>query len=136
MRANFKGREKLNKLVKELRTQTAPQVQIAVAEAADLLVAEQKRLAPIASQQELHSGQSPGALRSSIRWQWSDKSENLTKASVIAGDDKVDYAKHVEFGTSSMQAIPFFFTAYRALRRRIRRIIQAGVKKAVRQAAQ
>lgn len=45
-----------------------------------------------------------------------------------------DNARYQEFGTSKMRANPFFFPAYRALRRRIRSRITREISKAIRSA--
>lgn len=53
---------------------------------------------------------------------------------VVAGDEKGFYARFVEFGTPNTPAHPFFFAAYRAMRRLIRnrqlRAFRQGLKDA------
>ncbi len=51
---------------------------------------------------------------------------------VTAGNEDVRYAHLVEFGTSKMQAEPFFWPAWRVLRNRIRNRINRAARKAVR----
>jgi HK97 gp10 family phage protein len=104
-------------------------------EAASLIVAEQKRLAPIRT----------GALRDSITWTFGSapagssfgggqRSANETRITITEGNMRVRYAPFVEFGTTSMQAQPHFYPGYRATRRRARTIIAANVRKAVKAA--
>jgi len=51
---------------------------------------------------------------------------------VAAGDDKVYYARYVEFGHGNAAARPFFYPSVRALRRRVKaRVVRAwrlGIK--------
>jgi hypothetical protein len=56
-------------------------------------------------------------------------------AAVKAGDAKAFYARWVEFGTQKMQARPFFFPAYRALKKRVKSRINREMKKAIREGA-
>lgn len=69
-----------------------------------------------------------GLLAGSIGWTWGEapkgsmalaqaKVGDLT-ATVYAGDSDAFYVRWVEFGTQKMAAQPFFFVAYRALRKR------------------
>lgn len=56
-------------------------------------------------------------------------------ATVYAGDKEAYYAKWVEFGTSKMSPQPFFYVAYRALRKRAKSRIRRGQTKAVKKVA-
>jgi HK97 gp10 family phage protein len=54
---------------------------------------------------------------------------------VVAGDEKAFYAKMVEFGTPRNAASPFFYPAYRAVRRLLRSRMSRAVRKAVKRIA-
>lgn len=56
-------------------------------------------------------------------------------ATVYAGDKEAYYAKWVEFGTRKMSPQPFFFVAYRALKKRAKSRIKRGQTKAVKKVA-
>lgn len=86
-----------------------------------------------------------GKLAGSIGWTWGEAPRgalSLGKVAtggdmtitVYAGDREAFYARWVEFGTVKVAAQPFFFPAYRALRKRsksrIRRAWTRGIKKA------
>jgi HK97 gp10 family phage protein len=51
---------------------------------------------------------------------------------ITAGDQEVRYAHLVEYGTSKMKAEPFFWPAYRLLKKRVTARMKRAVKKAVR----
>lgn len=102
------------KIPKAMRTE----VRVAIDKSADELVAMQQRLVPVEH----------GDLRDSIRKE--DGRHDLS-VEVKAGSRNIFYAKMVEFGTVKMQARPFFFPSYRALRARIRSRISRAVNKAV-----
>lgn len=55
-----------------------------------------------------------------------------TEVIVTAGNSHVRYAHLVEFGTSKTEAEPFFWPAYRVLKKRIRNRINRAAKKAIR----
>ena len=86
-----------------------------------------------------------GKLAGSIGWTWGEAPRgalSLGKVAtggdmtitVYAGDREAFYARWVEFGTVKVAAQPYFFPAYRALRKRsksrIRRAWTRGIKKA------
>lgn len=57
-----------------------------------------------------------------------------TEVLVTAGNEDVRYAHLVEFGTSKMEAEPFFWPAFRLLRKRLQNRINRTAKKAVKDA--
>ncbi|TGU87723.1 HK97 gp10 family phage protein [Mesorhizobium sp. M00.F.Ca.ET.151.01.1.1] len=57
-----------------------------------------------------------------------------TEVLVTAGNEDVRYAHLVEFGTSKMEAEPFFWPAFRLLRKRLQNRINRAAKKAVKDA--
>ncbi|MGE3245716.1 MAG: HK97-gp10 family putative phage morphogenesis protein [Beijerinckiaceae bacterium] len=54
---------------------------------------------------------------------------------VVAGDDDAYYARWVEHGSDKTRASPFFFPAYRALRRAIRARLGRAYAKAAKRVA-
>jgi len=52
---------------------------------------------------------------------------------VTAGNSKVRYAHLVEYGTTKMAAEPFFWPAYRLLKKRLQSRIKRSIGKAVRE---
>ncbi|EKF39948.1 HK97 family phage protein [Nitratireductor indicus C115] len=118
-------------------------VRQAVEAAAEQVVTDMKALAPV-----LHDAdprRRPGALRDSIGWTWGSAPKGATvvaesstgdrglKITIYAGNSEAFYARFVEFGTQKMTARPFFFTAYRGNRRRIRSNITRALNKAIRE---
>jgi len=116
----------------------------ALEQGATEIVATMKRLVPIDS----------GALRDSIGWTWGDPPEGamvLGGSKAVGGEGRREItiyagnaltrvgsrkqfqlARLQEFGTKEMDANPFFFPAYRTLRRRVRSRITRNMKKAIR----
>lgn len=88
-----------------------------------------------------------GDLRDSIGWTWGDAPKGtITLASskptdggdritIYAGNDKAFYARFVEFGTQKMAPHPFFYPAYRTLKRRVKSRITREIKKGIREGA-
>lgn len=118
----IEGLEKLKAKIAALPAATKAELSDALNKSADQLVEMQKRLVPVRH----------GHLRDTI-----EKRDGRHKLSVIveAGGPKAFYGRWVEFGTVKMQAEPFFFPAYRALRRTIRGRITRATKKAAEKVA-
>lgn len=87
-----------------------------------------------------------GDLRQSIGWTWGEAPKGSIRLgtvgggaatiTIFAGNSEAFYARWVEFGTQKMRAQPYFFPAYRALRKRAKsRIRRAGTKAAKKVAA-
>lgn len=99
----------------------------------------------IADLAEVLVPQDTGRLAGSIGWTWGEAPRGVLSLgkvatggdmtiTVYAGDREAFYARWVEFGTVKVAAQPYFFPAYRALRKRsksrIRRAWTRGIKKA------
>lgn len=99
----------------------------------------------IADLAEVLVPQPTGRLAGSIGWTWGEAPRGVLSLgkvatggdmtiTVYAGDREAFYARWVEFGTVKVAAQPYFFPAYRALRKRsksrIRRAWTRGIKKA------
>jgi len=88
-----------------------------------------------------------GDLRDSIGWTWGDApkgsitlatsapTEGGERITIYAGNDEAYYARWVEFGTQKMAPHPFFFPAYRTLKRRVKSRITREIKKGIREGA-
>lgn len=130
------GLARLNAKFQKMVATAVPDVRLGVAEGASLIVAEQKRLAPVKT----------GALRDSVQWTFGDppqgarlgggkRSESETRATITAGSTQVPYAAFREFGTRRAPATPFFYPGYRTMRKQAKRAIQKAVKASVQKAA-
>lgn len=97
-------------------------MQAALHQSADELVAMQQRLVPV----------DEGDTRDSI-----EKIDGKHELQVIvqAGGKKAPHARWLEFGTTKMRARPYFYPAYRALRKRIRGRASRASKKAAEKVA-
>lgn len=147
---------KLDRVIRD----TQSEMRLAIGKAAQMVVEEQRRLAPVQS----------GALRNSITWNWGSapkyatmkavrKSRDSSMMAVIsAGNEAVRYAHLVEFGTAphslakgasrkrgrlqdqgvmhpGATAQPFFWPGWRLARNKARRMIRKDLQTAVRRAA-
>jgi HK97 gp10 family phage protein len=118
--ARVLGLDKLKRKFHDL----PPELQLAIRKASEdgagEMVGMAKRLVP----------QDSGDLRDSIDWSYGGAPKGSIGAvgsrkggtdviSVHAGDKKAFYARWVEFGTVKMPARPYFFPAFRALKKRM-----------------
>lgn len=88
-----------------------------------------------------------GELRDSIGWTWGDApsgsmvlaqssaTDGGERITIFAGNSKAFHARFVEFGTRNMPPSPFFFPAYRTLKRRVKGRITRNMRKAIRDGA-
>lgn len=99
---------------------------------AEILAENEKSMANVAAtiarQAPVSEDKDPGQLRDSVH--------SLTKGNkvlVVAGGNTAPHALHVEFGTRKMRAVPFFYTTWRLMRKRVlagpRRALSRVVKK-------
>lgn len=131
----IKGLKEMDRKYKALPAAVAKHVKAAMEKGADEIVALAKRLCPVDS----------GDLRDSIGWTWGDApsgsiaiaqsaSFNNARITIYAGDGETYYAAWVEFGTKVQEASPFFFPAYRFLKKRVRGRIGRAVTKGFKEA--
>jgi HK97 gp10 family phage protein len=125
MASTIQNRERLRAKARALRTKVAASIQPAVIQAAELIIATQKRFVPV----------DEGDLRDSIHWEQAVRSENATKLLIVAGGQPAPYGRIIEFGALRQPAQPFFFPGYRVERKRAKAIIAKAVRAAVRSAA-
>lgn len=129
------GLKKLNRKFKALPDAAQTEMREAIAKSAREITDLAESLVP----------QDSGALAASIGWTWGDppkgsmviaqaKQGDLT-ATIYVGDDEAYYARWIEFGTQKMAAQPFFFVAYRALRKRSKSRIKRSQRKAAKKVA-
>lgn len=148
------GLGRLHKKLKRLPVLAEQEISKAMEQSANEIVALAKSLAPVES----------GDLQMSISWTWGDapkgsmvlgkvKSQgrgagNL-QITIFAGGGDAFYARFIEFGTSShtngglfegsehpgTKAQPFFYPAYRAVRKRAKGRVTRAITKSAKRAA-
>ena len=142
--------EKFKALPEEARKEIA----IGINASADELVAFQKRLAPkrtgdLANSIKKNKGGSLTRYNSKTKTNFVEVGDPDLTVTVTAGDEKAYYAEMIEFGTAphtnkgrfngtqhpGTEAQPFFFPAYRALKKRIKGRIARSVRKSARKVA-
>lgn len=104
----------------------------ALADGGDEMVEKAKTLVPF----------DKGDLKDSIEWNWTKKTQedNARSPAIVisAGsqqrNDPEFYARWVEFGTVNTPRQPYFFPAYRLLRRKIRGRMTRAMSKAIKKA--
>lgn len=114
-------------------------VREAMAAQADEIIGMMRRLVPV----------DEGDLRDSIGWRWGMRAPKGSISvgtldvtgrgdmtiTIYAGNAKAYYARWQEFGTVKMAANPFFYPAWRASRKAVRRRVQAAMRRAAREVA-
>lgn len=155
MPTKIQGLDRLNKKLRRLPDAARAEIAKAMEQSAAEVVALAQSLVPVDG----------GDLRDSIGWTWGDapngsmtlgtvrskgRGAGNMVVTIYAGDDKAWYARFVEFGTSphvnggrfagsnnpGTAAQPFFYPAYRAVRKRVKgRVTRAITKSAKRVAA-
>lgn len=138
------NRERLKRKLLALAPEIKKQIQPALEKGAQEIVDLATHLAPV----------DIGALRNSIDWTWgpaprgaitiarglhsgglNDLKANLL-ITVYAGNERAYYARWVEFGTrSGNPAQPFFFPAYRTMRKSVKNRIARAAINAIRKVA-
>lgn len=104
----------------------------ALAEAGAEMVAKARELVPVDT----------GDLSGSIAWQYTRATQAdagrspaiVVQAGADSPADPAHYVRYVEFGTPETAKQPFFFPAYRLLRRRLRGKLARAMTKAIRAA--
>lgn len=126
------------KLTRTIPARVRSKTRAAMEKGAAEIVAMAKAFVPVAS----------GDLRASIGWTWGDaprgsvvlttsrpSGEGDERITIYAGNDDAFYARFVEFGTQHRTASPFFFPAYRTLKRRVKSRVTREMRKAIRESA-
>lgn len=136
MKATVLNAQRLNRKLAALPDVAKAEIRPALEKSAQEIVALAKSLVPV----------DQGDLRDSIGWTWGTAPKGSIKigavvsgdltVTIFAGNSEAFYARWVEFGTQKMRARPYFYPAYRALRKRSKsRIKRAGTKAAKKVAA-
>jgi hypothetical protein len=131
--AKVTGREKLKRKLAALPPRVRDQMRRDIQVSAEELVGLQRRLAPVVT----------GHLRDSLKWKWHRGEDEAAGSEIAAKVFSDDFkARFVEFGTAAhgehpgTASRPFFFPAYRALRKKIKSRIARGTSKALKEVAQ
>lgn len=119
----FSNRDRLRRKMKAIPVAARKALRAQNAQNAADLVDTMKGFAPV---QE-------GALVSSIKHQDVSDSTRISQR-VSAGARDAPYAAWVEFGTSKNEPSPFFWPAYRLMRRRMKSRMNRAAKKAIQEA--
>lgn len=151
MAATIQNLKRLQKKLDRLPAVVKARIREAMEQGAEEIVALAKSLVPVDS----------GALKNSIGWTWGRAPRGAMTLGTVqgvggdltitiyAGNEEAFWARWVEFGTKAhtaggmfegatipaVQAQPFFYVSYRALRRRVRGRITRGINKAAKQVA-
>lgn len=123
------------KLLRTIPDEAKREIQASLAKSGNEVVALAQALAPV----------DEGALRASIKMTTAGELTPLyggggqqkvgeLAVRVTAGNSTVRHAAHVEFGTEKMAARPYFFPAWRTLRRRIRSRTSRAIRQAIQKA--
>lgn len=140
MTTRVQGVDRLKRKLRRLPDAAREEIAKAMEQSANEVVALAKSLAPVDS----------GDLQMSIGWTWGDaprgsmvlgtvRQEGRGKGNMVitifAGGGEAFHARFVEFGTKNMRAQPFFYPAYRALRRRARSRVTRSITKSAKKVA-
>lgn len=151
-RTRIQGLEKLRRKLKAIPKAAEDEARKAVVKGANEIAALQRNLVPVDDgdlQDSIHVT-NPGESTPPYSQPGGQRTAKDLEAIVTAGNSKVRYAHLVEFGTAQhvnagifagtqnpgTTARPYFWPAYRALRKRVRSRITRSINKAVREAAQ
>lgn len=147
------GRDRLLKKMAAIPAEIRKEMAAAIRQGADEIVGLQKRLAPVQSGDlrdsiVASSGKAAPKYSTFKGKSGGGESDPDLSVTISAGNAKVRYSHLVEFGTAphlnggkfagtqnpGTPARPFFFPAYRALRRKVKGRITRSTKKAIRKA--
>lgn len=131
--------EKLQKKLNAMPKIARQEIQTALEQAATEIVELAKSLVP----------EDTGDLKDSIGWTWgkvpkgamtlgkvraAELAGDLT-ITIYAGNNEAFYARWVEFGTQKMKDRPYFYPAFRALRKRSRSRVTRAINRAAKKVA-
>lgn len=115
---------KLSRIKPEIARELAPVVEANARQVHEI----QLRLVPIDDRE------GGGDLRDSLAYYAVPGFQGL-KWRITAGDEKAFYARMVEFGTPRNTASPFFYPAYRAVRRALKSRMSRAIRKVIKRIA-
>ncbi len=135
MARNLKNLDRLKAKLAAMPGQIKPAIKQALDKNADQLMSLQKNLVPVGETGVLASTirKEQGALELSVVVKaGGEKTTKKIREDAKGGAPDYDYANAVEFGTEHAAAHPFFFPAFRALKKtmksRLSRAISAAIK--------
>lgn len=130
-----KGLDSLNRKLAKLPQVSKDRIREALAQSAREITNLMENLAP----------EDSGLLKGSIGWTWGAPPRGAVTLGTVergdltltiyAGDEDAYYIRFLEFGTLKMAAQPFFYPAFRALRRRAKTRIARQVSRGLKQVA-
>lgn len=137
--AKIIGLQKLQKKLSAIPQIARQEIQIALEQSADEIVVLAQSLVPTDT----------GDLKDSIGWTWGKVPKGAmtlgkVRAAQLAGDltitiyagnSEAYYARWVEFGTQKMKDRPYFYPAFRALRKRSRSRVTRAINRAAKKVA-
>lgn len=152
MATKIKGLAKLNRKLKAIQKAAKDEARKAVVLGAEEVAAMQRRLAPVDDgdlKESIHVTK-PGETTPPYSQPGGSRTAGPEQALITAGNTKVRTAHLVEFGAAphingglfagtqhpGTAAQPFFFPAWRALRRRVKSRVSREITKAIKKAAQ
>ena len=121
---NKQRRRRLSIKLSRLRPEIAAELRPAVEKNAQQVNAAQKRLVEVVD----------GDLQDSLTY-YPVKGFDGLRWRVVAGDEQAFYARMVEFGVPGRKRSPFFYPAYRSVRRAMRARMSRATKKAIKRVA-
>lgn len=121
--AGFSNRDRLRRRLKAIPAHVKRAAEAQLEKNAADLVETQKRFAPV----------DDGKLKASIKQEDVSDDTRISRK-VSAGDREAFYAAWVEFGHGQAAPRPFFWPAYRLMKRRFRSRMTRAAKKAVQEA--
>lgn len=135
----IKGQKKLENQIRRISAEMKEELRQALAQSAREITDLMENLVP----------KETGRLAGSIGWTWGNKvpggAMTLGKLrgggdpdlliTIYAGDKEAYYARWVEFGTKNQGAHPYFYVAYRAMRKRMNSLLRAATRRAIKRGA-
>lgn len=127
----FRNKDRLFQSLRNTVPAIDAELRKALSDSGEEMVAKASQLVPV----------DEGDLRKSIKWSWTRNTQASSQRSpaivVEAGGESSDpayYGRFVEFGTPDTPKQPFFFPAFRLLRKKIRSRLTRAVTKAIKKA--
>lgn len=140
MATRIQGVDRLKRKLRALPNAAREEIAKAMEQSANEIVSLMKSLVPVDT----------GDAQMSISWTWGDapkgsmvlgqvrqggKGAGNLVITIFAGGGEAFYARFLEFGTKNMPARPFFYSAWRALRRRVRGRTTRAINKSAKRIA-
>jgi len=131
--ARIRNLDRLKAKLAAMPDRIKPPIRAALEKNADELIALQKRLVPVDEgklQASIRKEQGPFELSVRVKAGGAATTKKIRKDSKKGAPD-YDYANAVEFGTRKRKAKPFFFPAYRSLKKRMKGRVRRAASAAI-----